>query len=176
MVFSSLIFLCIFMALFFITYYLVPNRKAKNLVILIFSLLFYAWGEPIYVFLMMLSIFTNYIIALKMQSYKEISDKKNSKYRYAEIKHARKMVKVMLVSSVIFNIGLLGVFKYTDFMVDNFNAWFGWNIENPNIALPIGISFFTFQILSFSISSNRISSTFFAFPIPFSICLFFGEN
>lgn len=155
MVFSSLIFLCIFMALFFITYYLVPNRKAKNLVILIFSLLFYAWGEPIYVFLMMLSIFTNYIIALKMQSYKEISDKKNSKYRYAEIKHARKMVKVMLVSSVIFNIGLLGVFKYTDFMVDNFNSWFGWNIENPNIALPIGISFFTFQILSYVVDVYR---------------------
>ena len=114
MVFSSLIFLCVFMPLFFICYYLVRQRNAKNFVILVFSLLFYAWGEPTYIFLMMLSIFTNYLIALRIQKYKDAMEKKSPNYRYAEVKYARKMSKVMLWLGVIFNTGILGIFKYTD--------------------------------------------------------------
>ncbi|MCQ2978314.1 MAG: MBOAT family protein [Clostridia bacterium] len=149
MVFSSLEFVSLFLVSFFLLYYIVPNRMAKNTIIFLFSLFFYAWGEPIYVFLMLGSIIINYVLALKMQKYKEVEEKKNNSYRYAEIKHARKMVKVMLLSSIIVDLGLLVVFKYTDFLVDNMNNWFGFKIPNPEISLPIGISFFTFQILSY---------------------------
>lgn len=156
MVFSSLIFLCVFTAVFFITYYFVPNRFGKNLVLFIFSLLFYAWGEPIYIFLMLVSIFANYIIAIKMGRYKEIcSNKKSSNYRYAEIKYARKMSKVYLIFAIVFNILLLVIFKYTDFLIGIINGIFRLQIADANIALPIGISFYTFQILSYVVDVYR---------------------
>ena len=97
----------------------------------------------------------NYFFALKMEEYKEIADKKDNRHRYAEQKHARRMKKTMLVISVIFNLLLLGVFKYTDFTIGNLNTWFGLDLEYTYIALPIGISFFTFQILSYVVDVYR---------------------
>lgn len=151
MIFSSLIFLCVFMPIFFALYFIVQDRFARNIILLIFSLIFYAWGEPAYVLLMILSIFVNYILALRMQKYKDVIEKKSVNHRYAEVKHARKSVKRVFIAAIVFNLGLLGVFKYTNFLFQNLNVIFGLDFEMVNIALPVGISFYTFQILSYVI-------------------------
>lgn len=131
MVFSSLIFLFCFLPIFLICYFVPKKRKTRNIVLLIFSLMFYGYGEPIYVLLMILSILVNYYIALVM-------DKSNSKKKW-------------LITSLIFNLGLLFVFKYTNFFLDNINNLFNLNIKFLSISLPIGISFYTFQILTYVI-------------------------
>ena len=99
MVFSSLIFLFCFLPIFLICYFVPKKRKTRNIVLLIFSLMFYGYGEPIYVLLMILSILFNYYIAL-------IMDKSNNKKKW-------------LITSLIFNLGLLFVFKYTNFFLDS---------------------------------------------------------
>ena len=131
MVFSSLIFLFCFLPIFLICYFLPKKRKTRNIVLLIFSLMFYGYGEPIYVLLMILSILFNYYIAL-------IMDKSNNKKKW-------------LIISLIFNLGLLFIFKYTNFFLDNINNLFNLNIKFLSISLPIGISFYTFQILTYVI-------------------------
>lgn len=130
MEFSSLIFLCVFFPLFIISYFVFKNRTYRNIVLLIFSLFFYAWGEPIYVFLMILSITINYFLAILIDKYRKVS-------------------KLILISSIIINIGLLFIFKYTNFFIDIINGLFNTSINNYDIVLPIGISFYTFQILSY---------------------------
>ena len=137
MIFSSLTFIFIFLPIFLLIYYLVPN-KIKNLIILLFSLIFYAWGEPIYILLLLLS---------------SIVDFSNG-YFINKYKGNRKKQKVFLIISIIVNLSLLGIFKYTNFIISNLNL-FGLNISNPNIALPLGISFFTFQTMSYSIDVYR---------------------
>lgn len=129
MVFSSISFLFFFMPIFFIIYYITP-KKFKNLVLLIFSLIFYAWGEPIYVFLMIISSLINYVSAKIIY--------KNNK-------------KIYLIITCIINILILGFFKYSNFLIDVINDIFNIGINNINIGLPIGISFFTFQGLSYVI-------------------------
>ncbi len=131
MVFSSLIFLFLFLPLFLIFYFLCKKRKSRNIVLLIFSLLFYSYGEPVYVLLMILSIIVNYYIAIIMS---------NSKKR-----------KALLIVDVIFNLGLLFIFKYSNFFLSNINNLFHLNKTFLNISLPIGISFYTFQILTYVI-------------------------
>ena len=126
MTFSSLIFLTLFLPLFLLSYFVIKNRKYRNFVILIFSLLFYAWGEPVYIFLILFSILVNYLLALL------IDKKREKKY---------------LILAVAFNLGLLIYYKYTNFIIDIFNI----NIKELNVILPIGISFYTFQILSYII-------------------------
>lgn len=130
MVFSSLIFLSIFLPAVFILYILIPGIRARNILLLIASLLFYAYGEPVYVILMIGAAFLNYLWALLIQ--------KSEKYR-----------KVFLWMSVIENLGILGVFKYAGFLAESFNSLTGFNIPVPELALPIGISFFTFQAMSY---------------------------
>ena len=130
MVFSSLLFIYFFLPIFLIAYFVIKNRKYRNVVLLLFSLVFYAYGEPIYSLLMILSIVVNYFLAI-------LIDKYNS--------------KKLFIIDVIFNLGLLGVFKQSNFFVDNLNNIFGLNINFLNIALPIGISFYTFQILTYVI-------------------------
>lgn len=130
MVFSSLIFLSIFLPAVFILYLLIPGIRARNILLLIASLLFYAYGEPVYVILMIGAAFLNYLWALLIQ--------KSEKYR-----------KVFLWMSVIENLGILGVFKYAGFLAESFNSLTGLNIPVPELALPIGISFFTFQAMSY---------------------------
>ena len=131
MVFSSLIFLFCFLPLFLICYFIPKKRKFRNIVLLLFSLAFYGYGEPIYLILMILSIVINYFIALWMNKSKH---KKN-----------------WLIIDIVFNIGLLLIFKYSNFFIDNINNIFNFNVKFLEISLPIGISFYTFQILTYVI-------------------------
>lgn len=138
MVFSSTIFLCVYLPLVLLGYYICP-KKGRNLFLLIVSLVFYAWGEPKYVFLMIFSILVNYIFGRLMDKHRE----------------NKKRLKLMLVLSVVIDLGLLSVFKYTDFIITNINAIFGSSFDLLNIALPIGISFYTFQAMSYTIDVYR---------------------
>ena len=138
MVFSSTIFLCVYLPLVLLGYYICP-KKGKNLFLLIVSLIFYAWGEPKYVFLMIFSILVNYVFGLLMDKHRE----------------NKKRLKLLLVISVIIDLGLLSVFKYTDFIITNINSVFGEGFDLLNIALPIGISFYTFQAMSYTIDVYR---------------------
>lgn len=138
MVFSSTIFLCVYLPLVLLGYYICP-KKGRNLFLLIASLVFYAWGEPKYVFLMIFSILVNYIFGRLM-------DKNRGR---------QKRMKLLLVLSVVIDLGLLSVFKYTDFVITNVNAIFGSSFDLLKIALPIGISFYTFQAMSYTIDVYR---------------------
>lgn len=135
MVFSSLIFLFCFLPLFLICYFGVKRRKLRNIVLLVFSLLFYGYGEPIYVLLMILSIVVNYYLALLM-------DKSSNK-------------KLVLIIDIVFNLGLLFFFKYSNFFIDNINNIFNFNVRFLSVSLPIGISFYTFQVLTYVIDVYR---------------------
>jgi len=137
MVFSSLTFLFVFLPIVLILYFIVSD-KYKNYILLLFSLLFYSWGEPKYILLMIISIIVNYFLA-------KLIDKSNKKSTR----------KIYLILSIIFNIGLLFFFKYLNFSVDIINSLFNSNLSIINIILPIGISFYTFQILSYVIDVYR---------------------
>ena len=138
MVFSSTIFLCIFLPLVILGYYICP-RKGRNFFLLIASLIFYAWGEPKYVLLMIFSIIINYVFGLLMEKHRQNS----------------RRLKLMLVLSVVIDIGLLCVFKYTDFIISNMNAAFGASFDLLKLVLPIGLSFYTFQAMSYTIDVYR---------------------
>ncbi len=136
MVFSSLEFLCVFLPIVFILYCIVRNKKARNAILIIASLVFYAYGEPIYILLMLASIVVNYLLALG------ISKSEDHK-------------KAILAIAVIANIGALAVFKYAGLIVGTIAQIFSADIPIPELALPIGISFFTFQALSYVIDVYR---------------------
>ncbi len=137
MLFSSITFLYVFLPCVLIIYAITP-KKFKNSILLISGLFFYAWGEPKYIFLMISAIFFNFICGI-------VIDKKRKKVT----------AKITLALSIIVNIGMLGFFKYTDFFIDNFNALIGTEIQLLKIALPVGISFYTFQTLSYVIDVYR---------------------
>jgi len=136
MLFSSIPFAYYFLPAVLVLYFLVPFRF-KNAVLLAFSLVFYGWGEPVYLILMTLSILMGWVFGLLI-----------GKYR------GTKRAKLFLTASVVTSLGLLGWFKYADFAVENLNA-LGLNLALPRVALPIGISFYTFQILSYTIDVYR---------------------
>ncbi len=140
MVFSSLLFLFIFFPAVLVVYFIVP-KSLKNAVLFVSSLIFYAWGEPIYVLLMLFSTLVDYTHGMLVHRFK----------RQGKIKKA----KIVLLSSVIINLGLLGFFKYTDFLIGTFNSVFGTSAQLLNVALPIGISFYTFQTMSYTIDVYR---------------------
>ncbi len=137
MLFSSIPFLYYFLPVVLIVYSIAPKRL-KNAVLLLFSLAFYAWGEPKYVFLMIASIAVNYGLGILIEKFRE-----------------KPLSKVFLGVSAVFSLGMLGYFKYADFFIENFNAVTGLSVGVLNIALPIGISFYTFQILSYTIDVYR---------------------
>ena len=143
MVFSSIPFVFFFLVLFLILYYIVPfkvnNFKFKNFVLMIFSLIFYAWGEPIYISLMFFSSIVDYTNGQMIKKYYD----------------NKKMKTIFLIVSILINLGLLGFFKYSDFLIINLNNLLGLSIEPLNLGLPIGISFFTFQTMSYSIDVYR---------------------
>ena len=130
MVFSSIIFLFFFLPAFLICYFFPKKVNVKNLVLLLFSLLFYAWGEPIYIFLMIFMILVNYFLTILM-------DKKKS--------------KALLVLLIVIDLLSLFSFKYLNFFIDNINNIFSLSISNVKLSLPVGISFYTFQMLSYVI-------------------------
>jgi len=137
MVFSSIPFIFFFLPFFLIIYYLVPF-KIKNIILLIFSLIFYAWGEPIYILLMFFSSIVDYTNGLLL---KRTTNKRKR--------------QLILIESLIVNLGLLGFFKYSDFLIENINTLLNLNITKLNLPLPIGISFYTFQTMSYTIDVYR---------------------
>jgi len=136
MIFSSTFFICVFLPITLILYYILPWRF-KNLLLLIASLIFYAWGEPVYVLLMMFSIVFNYMAGIQM------GDLKGKRWRRTR--------KRTFIFTVAVNIGILGFFKYYGFVLSNINGLLGTHIPIRQLSLPIGISFYTFQILSYII-------------------------
>lgn len=134
MVFSTIVFLCAFLPIVIIGYYLMPGR-GKNLFLLFASLFFYAWGEPVYVLLMLLSIFFNYCFGLLLA-------------------YSQKKRKGCLFLAVAANLCILGVFKYAGFVLENIRRFWP-DMKIVEIALPIGISFYTFQGLSYCIDVYR---------------------
>lgn len=139
MVFSSLTFLFFFLPLALLLYYSCPKRM-KNIVLLAVSLFFYAWGEPIYIFLMIFSAGIDYVHGLIIH--------KNRMSRPS-------LANIALLSSMVVNIAILSFFKYADFLVENVNLLFGTAIMPLDLPLPIGISFYTFQTMSYSIDIYR---------------------
>ena len=140
MVFSSLIFLCIFLPIMIIGYYVLP-KICRNVFLLLGSLFFYAWGEPKYIYLMLASIVGNYLFGVLIH--------------YFAIKENTTLKKIILLVTVTFNIGLLIYFKYFVLIMSTAQSLLGENIIVPEIALPIGISFFTFQGMSYVIDVYR---------------------
>ncbi len=137
MLFSSIPFLYYFLPCVLIVYLIAP-KALKNSVLLLFSLFFYAWGEPKFLIFMLLSIAQGYIFGILIEKYR-----------------GRKASKVFLILSVAFSLLLLGYCKYADFLISSFNAVTGLSVPLLKIALPIGISFYTFQILSYVVDVYR---------------------
>lgn len=140
MVFSSLLFLFRFLPIVFIIYFLAP-RKLRNTVLFFSSLVFYAWGEPVYVVLMLFSTIVDFTHGMIVQHFK---DKGQTNY-----------AKIAVGSAMTINLLLLGFFKYSDFLIRNINAITGSSIPLLNLALPIGISFYTFQTMSYTVDIYR---------------------
>ncbi|NIK79731.1 alginate O-acetyltransferase complex protein AlgI [Paenibacillus castaneae] len=138
MVFSSVIFLFFFLPLVLTLYFSVPF-KFKNIILLIFSLVFYAWGEPTYVVLMIVSILINYGYGIWID----------------RAEHNENKRVYILASAIVVNVGLLGYFKYANFIVDIINSTLNTNLQLQPIPLPIGISFYTFHALSYLIDVYR---------------------
>lgn len=133
MVFASITFLYYFLPIFLILYFIFP-KKYKNIVLLIFSFIFYFYGEPKYILLMLIEVFFSYFMTLSLEKNKS---------------------KSLLGIIISFHIFLLCVFKYFNFIITNINSIFGGNISLLNIVLPIGISFYTFQIISYEVDVYR---------------------
>lgn len=142
MVFSSVMFLFFFLPAVFLCYFIIPKklRTARNIVLLIFSLAFYAWGEPRYIILMIVSIIINYSSGLIIEIFRDRS---------------QKIKKISLISSIILNIALLAYFKYFTFFAESFVNAFSIDVKVAQILLPIGISFYTFQGLSYVVDVYR---------------------
>ncbi len=135
MVFSSLAFLYFFLPLSLLFYFLFNSIKVKNLILLLFSFIFYSWGEPVWIILLLFSGLLDYGNGLLIEKFRHV-----------------KSIKLFgLLNSIFINLGLLATFKYSDFIIQNVNFLLGTTFEEPNILLPVGISFYTFQTLSYTI-------------------------
>ena len=140
MVFSSLLFVCLFLPMNLAAYYICTNNRQRNVIMLIFSLIFYAWGEPKYVFLLLAMTFVCWFSALMIDKYKD-TDKKKS--------------KLFITLACVISLALIGVFKYSNFLLSNIASVTGLAIPEAQISLPIGISFYTFQLLTYVIDVYR---------------------
>ncbi len=138
MVFASLVFLFLFLPLNLLLYYSSKNPKWRNAILIVFSLFFYGWGEPIWISLMVLSSMVDWANALFIQKHR-----------------GTKWAKVGLLITLIFNLGLLATFKYDVFLVDTVNSVLGTSFQAPGYALPIGISFYTFHTISYVVDVYR---------------------
>ena len=138
MVFSSLPFLFFYLTVVLLVYKLSP-LKLRNLFLFLASLFFYAWGEPVYIVIMFLSTAIDYTHGMLVEKWRS-NDKK---------------ARMAVASSVFFNLAILVFFKYWDFLMGSINAITGWNLPLLGIPLPIGISFYTFQTMSYTIDVYR---------------------
>lgn len=143
MIFSSIFFIFIFLPLTLLVYYLTPF-KAKNLVLLLVSLIFYAWGEPVYVLLMLFSIGINYVSGREIEA-----------FRSENTEQSEQKAKIAMIVTVVINLCILGFYKYFGFVMDNLNAVLPFEISYHALSLPIGISFYTFQTMSYVIDVYR---------------------
>ena len=134
MVFASLNFLFFFLAINLILYYLIKNKTFRNVLLTIMSLVFYAWGEPIWIGLLVFSSFVDYVHGLLIEKFR-----------------GTKWAKAPLISCIIINLSILATFKYAGFITDNVNFLTGLKLSVPTYSLPIGISFYTFQTISYVI-------------------------
>ena len=137
MLFSGIPFLYYFLPIVVLLYVIAP-KCIKNTVLLLASLVFYAWGEPRYVILMTVTIILGYVLGLLIERYLGTGK-----------------AKLFLILSLVFDLGFLAYFKYADFFIENFNAVTGLGLPLLRIALPVGISFYTFQILSYTVDVYR---------------------
>ena len=137
MVFSSVLFLFRFLPIFMICYFVLPKRM-KNFILFFGSLIFYAWGEPIYVLLMLFSTFVDYFNGRMIEKFR-----------------GKKAATGFLIASVIINLSVLCFFKYADFLVQTFRSVTGLSVPLMKLPLPIGISFYTFQTMSYTIDVYR---------------------
>lgn len=140
MVFSSLLFLFRFLPVVLAVYYILP-RRFRNLVLFISSLVFYAWGEPVYIVLILFSTVTDYLAGMAVSYYKK--------------RGLNKRAFVAVMCSAVVNLSLLGFFKYASFFIENINRLAGFDIHVIQVALPVGISFYTFQTMSYTIDVYR---------------------
>lgn len=138
MVFSSLVFLYVFFPVCIVLYFALPGLKLRNLSLLLTSLFFYAWGEPVWVILLILSSIVDYFNGIIIENYR-----------------GRLAAKMAVAWCLVFNLGILGLFKYAGFIAANIRAVTGLDIEIPSHHLPIGISFYTFQTISYIIDVYR---------------------
>lgn len=138
MVFSSLTFLCVFLPAVLLLYYLSRNITYKNAVLAVSSLIFYAWGEPSFLILLIAASFINYLLAIGIDKFQD-----------------RWQSKLILATAVAFDIIMIGVFKYAAFLTESANIVFRSAFPVPEIGLPLGISFYTFQILSYVVDVYR---------------------
>ena len=138
MIFSSLLFIYLFMPALFLCYFITKNNAVRKSILIFFSLLFYAWGEPLYVFLMVFMVAVNYISGILIDCYRN-----------------NKKCRIWLVISIAVNLGILCIYKYTGLFVDTLNSVFSLSVPVPDIRMPIGISFFTFQAMSYVIDVYR---------------------
>lgn len=145
MVFSSLAFLCVFLPIVFLLHQAIPGIRGKNLLLIVASLVFYAYGEPVYILLMLASTIVNWAFALAIGRAQAVG---------AEDGRPRG-AKLAVAAAVAVNLGLLGVFKYAAMAVGTVDGLFGLGLQAPALALPLGISFYTFQALSYVIDVYR---------------------
>lgn len=140
MVFTSNVFMFLFFPVCIAMYYLIPSIKWKNYVLLVASLVFYAWGEPAYIILLILTTLSGYIHSIYISKAEESNPK---------------LAKYLVFQSVGISLLILGYFKYGNFIIDNVNLLLGTNISELDVGLPIGISFYTFQIVSYIVDVYR---------------------
>ena len=165
MVFASLIFLCIFLPLNIIAYHLLDKQTLRNVLLTFLSLVFYAWGEPVWITLLLFSAGIDYIHGLIVDKYR-----------------GKIQAKLALLSSIFVNLGLLALFKYNVFLYQNLNfllSPLGIQLDVPQgFVLPIGISFYTFQTISYVIDLYRgeakVQRSFLNFLL--FVCLYFQYN
>lgn len=136
MIFSSLTFVFLFLPAVLALYFISP-RRIRNLILLLSSLLFYSWGEPVYVFVMLFTILFDYASGILIERCQESGKNTNA--------------RLFFIGTVVINLAVLGFFKYSNFVIGNINSMFHSHIAFPALELPIGISFYTFQILSYII-------------------------
>lgn len=140
MVFSSIVFMFYYLPVVLAVYYLVP-KKLRNWCLFLANLVFYGWGEPVYILLMLFSILINYVNGILIGRYLE--------------RDRRKAAKTVLTVNIVLNLSLLVLFKYADLLIETANALFGSRIAPLGLTLPIGISFYTFQTMSYPIDVYR---------------------
>lgn len=158
MSFSNLFFLFAFLPISLILYYIVP-KVAKNTILVLLGLVFFAWGRPEYLVLLLLSILFSYFSGLQISRQKELGHEGRA--------------KTVLITAVIFNLLLLGFYKYYDFLVENLNRLLGTSLSAPELPLPIGISFYTFSLLSYLFDVYREKAPALKNPLDFAVFVTF---